>query len=177
MKFDSPAKANPTDQLKVIGRPTDRIEGKLKTTGAATYAYEHTDFALTPAYGFVVGAGIAKGRIARMDVAAAKAAAGVLAVVTAENAGPLSTGEFYVDKALAGPNIDHYHQAIALVVAETLEQARAAASLVRVDYVRSKGGFDLAASGDMATPPSPVRIARRPRPASAISRAPMRAHR
>ena len=44
---------------------------------------------------------------------------------------------------LGGPEIQHYHQAIAIVIAETFEQARAAAALVRVDYARGKGRFDL----------------------------------
>ena len=43
MKFDTPATTNPIDQLKVIGKPTDRIEGPLKTTGTAPYAYERHD--------------------------------------------------------------------------------------------------------------------------------------
>jgi xanthine dehydrogenase YagR molybdenum-binding subunit len=42
MKFDTPATTNPIDQLKVIGKPTDRIDGPLKTTGTAPYAYERT---------------------------------------------------------------------------------------------------------------------------------------
>ena len=37
MKFDQPATQNPIDQLKVVGRPTDRIDGKFKTTGTAPY--------------------------------------------------------------------------------------------------------------------------------------------
>ena len=40
MKFDTPATTNPIDQLKIIGKPTDRIDGPLKTTGTARYAYE-----------------------------------------------------------------------------------------------------------------------------------------
>jgi xanthine dehydrogenase YagR molybdenum-binding subunit len=143
MKFDTPAGTNPIDQLKVIGKPTDRIDGKFKTTGTAQYAYERHDVAPNAAYGYVVGAGIAKGRIASMDLAAAKAAPGVIAIVTADNAGPLAKGDFNTAKLLGGPAIDHYHQAIALVVAETFEQARAAASLVRIDYARTKGRFDL----------------------------------
>ena len=43
MKFDTPAGANPIDQLKVVGQPTDRIDGPLKTTGTAPYAYERHD--------------------------------------------------------------------------------------------------------------------------------------
>ena len=45
MKFDTPATTNPIDQLKVVGKPTDRIEGRLKTTGTAPYAYERHDVA------------------------------------------------------------------------------------------------------------------------------------
>ena len=80
------------------------------------------------AYGYVVGSAIAKGRIASIDLAAAKAAPGVLAIVTAENAGKLGKGQYNTAKLLGGPEIEHYHQAIALVVAETFEQARAAAA-------------------------------------------------
>src|SRR5260221_1655287 len=87
MKFDTPATTNPIDQLKVIGRPTDRIDGPLKTTGTAPYAYERYDVVPNQAYGYVVGAAIGKGRIASIDLAEAKAAPGVLAIVTAENAG------------------------------------------------------------------------------------------
>ena len=41
MKFDTPATTNPIDQMKVVGKATTRIEGPLKTTGSAPYAYEH----------------------------------------------------------------------------------------------------------------------------------------
>ncbi|RZL55241.1 MAG: xanthine dehydrogenase family protein molybdopterin-binding subunit [Sphingomonas sp.] len=143
MKFDQPAGQNPIDQLKVIGKPTDRIDGKFKTTGTAPYAYERHDVVPDAAYGYVVGAGIAKGRIASMDLAAAKAAPGVLTIVTADSAGALGKGDMNTAKLLGGPAVDHYHQAIALVVAETFEQARAAASLIRVDYARGQGRFDL----------------------------------
>ena len=153
MKFDTPAGQNPIDQLKVIGKATDRIDGPLKTTGTAPYAYERHDAVSNPAYGYIVGAAIAKGRIRSMDVGAARAAPGVLAVVSAENAGKLGKGNFNTAKLLGGPEIDHYHQAVALVVAETFEQARSAAQLVHVDYVRTTGAYDLAAVKDGATPP------------------------
>ncbi|MDR6539002.1 aldehyde oxidoreductase molybdenum-binding subunit PaoC [Variovorax soli] len=155
MKFDTPATTNPIDQLKVIGKPTDRIDGPLKTTGSAHYAYERNAEAPHAAYGYVIGAGIAKGRIASMDLNAARAAPGVLAIVTARNAGKLGKGDFNTAKLLGGPDIDHYHQAVALVVANTFEQARAAAQLVRIEYVRSAGRFDLAAEKDAAQPPKP----------------------
>jgi xanthine dehydrogenase YagR molybdenum-binding subunit len=151
MLFDKPAAANPIDQLKVVGKPTDRIDGPLKVTGTAPYAYERHDVVSNPAYGYIVGSAIAKGRVASIDLTEAKRAAGVLAIVTAENAGKLGKGDFNTAKLIGGPQIDHYHQAIAVVVAETFEQARAAAQLVRLDYVQSEGRFDLAAEKDSAT--------------------------
>lgn len=150
MKFDTPATTNPIDQLKVIGKPTDRIDGPLKTTGTAPYAYERHDAAPDAAYGYVVGAGIAKGRIASMDLRAARTAPGVLAIVTAENAGKLTKGSFNTARLLGGPEIEHYHQAVALVVANTFEQARAAAQLVRITYESTPGKFNLASEKDGA---------------------------
>jgi xanthine dehydrogenase YagR molybdenum-binding subunit len=153
MKFDTPATTNPIDQLKVVGQPVDRIDGPYKTTGTAPYAYDRHDVVPHQAYGYVVGSAIAKGRIASIDLAAAKAAPGVLAIVTADNAGKLGKGQYNTAKLLGGPEIEHYHQAVALVVAETLEQARAAAQLVRVEYARAEGRFDLAAARGGATAP------------------------
>jgi len=146
MKFEKPADINPIDRLNVVGRPLDRIDGPLKTTGRAPYAYERHDVVTDPAYGYVVGAGIAKGQITRMDIAAAQQAPGVLAVVTAENAGPLGKGQHNTAKLLGGPEIQHYHQAVALVVAETFEQARAAAELIKMEYRVESGNFDLHAA-------------------------------
>jgi xanthine dehydrogenase YagR molybdenum-binding subunit len=155
MLFDTPAETNPIDQLKIIGHATDRIDGPLKTTGTATYAYEHHEAVPNAVYGYVVGASIAKGRIASMELTEAKAAPGVLAIVTAENAGKLDKGDFNTAKLLGGPDIEHYHQAVALVVAETFEQARAAAQLVKVEYKSAKGAFDLSAEKDTALKPGP----------------------
>jgi len=153
MKFDTPATTNPIDQLKVIGKPTDRIDGPMKTTGTAPYAYDRHDVVPNQAYGYVVGSAIAKGRIGSIDLMAAKAAPGVIAIVTAQNAGKLGKGTYNIAKLLGGPEIEHYHQAIALVVAKSFEQARAAAQLVRVDYERAKGVFDLKAAKDGAAKP------------------------
>lgn len=145
MKFDTPAGNNPIDRQRVVGQPHVRIEGPLKTSGKAVYSYEQNEAAPDAAYGCVVGSAIAKGRIASMDIAAAETAPGVLAVVTAANSTPVKASGFYKTKPLAGPEIQHYHQAIALVVAGTFEQARAASALIRVQYERAKGTFDLAA--------------------------------
>ena len=152
MKFDTPATTNPIDQLKFVGKAFSRIDGPLKTTGMAPYAYERHDVVSNPAYGYVVGSAIAKGRLAGIDLDKASAAPGVLAIVTADNAGKLDKGKLNTAKLLGGPEIQHYHQAIAVVVAETFEQARAAAQLLRVDYVREQGAFDLASLLDNAKP-------------------------
>ncbi|MFD1033678.1 aldehyde oxidoreductase molybdenum-binding subunit PaoC [Sphingomonas hankookensis] len=143
MKFDSPAGTNPIDRKQAVGRALPRIDGPLKTTGLAPYAYEHHREVPNAAYGAIVGAGVAKGTIRSIDTSAARAAPGVLAIVTAQDAGKLGKGKMNTVKLLAGPSVDHYHQAVAVVVAETFEQARAAAALVRVDYARTKGRFDL----------------------------------
>src|ERR1700712_5746977 len=162
MKFENPATINPIDQLKIIGHPTNRIDGPLKTTGTARYAYERHDAVENPAYGYVLGAAIAKGRITAMDVSHARAAPGVLAIVTAANAGKLGKGDKNAADLLGGPEIEHYHQAIALVVAETFEQARDAASLIKVDYAATTGAFDLAAAKDGAPKPKAGGLAGEP---------------
>ena len=153
MKFDTPAGANPIDRMKVVGKAFDRTEGPLKVSGRAPYAYERHDAVPNAAVGYVIGAAIPKGRIRSFDLAAAKRAPGVLAIVTHETAGKLGLGKYNVAKLLGGPEIDHYHQAVAVVVADTFEQARAAANLVRIDYAQEKGVFDLKGSKSAAVKP------------------------
>jgi xanthine dehydrogenase YagR molybdenum-binding subunit len=157
MKFDTPAGTNPIDQQKVVGRATDRIDGPLKTSGTAPYAYEHHENLPGLVYGFVVGAAIPKGRIVATNLTQASASPGVLSIVTASSAGKLGKGIFNTAKLLGGPDVQHYHQAVALVIAQTFEQARAAASLVRIDYEATAGQFDLAAAAPGAglTLPNP----------------------
>ena len=143
MKFDTPAGTNPIDRMSVVGHAYDRIEGPLKTTGRAPYAYEHPRQVVDPLYGYIVGSAVAKGRIRSMDLRRARSAPGLRTVVTAESAGKLGKGKFNTVPLLGGPDVVHYHQAVALVVADTFEQARAAAALVRVDYNCEPGQFDL----------------------------------
>lgn len=143
MKFDRPATTNPIDNLKVVGRPIHRIDGALKVTGQATYAYEGHDPDLAYAYGYPLGAAIAKGRILSMDTEAAKSAPGVLAVVTTLDVGDREKGEYNTATLFGGSKVQHYHQAVALVIAETFEQARAAASLIKVEYEEEAGSYDL----------------------------------
>lgn len=148
MKFTEAAGPNPTDAMRILGRPTDRIEGPLKVTGRATYAAEFTVPDMV--YGVIVTTTIASGRIAAIDTADALAAPGVRAVVTHENAGPLALGDDHKLPMLAGPQVAQFGQAAALVVAESFEAARAAARLVRIDYAAEDGVFDLAHAKDAA---------------------------
>ena len=153
MKFTTPATTNTIDRLRHVGRPYDRIDGPLKVSGTAPYAYEHHKEVPNAAHGYVVGSAIAKGRVVSIDADAARRAPGVLAIVTADSAGKLGKGEKNVATLLGGPRIEHYHQAVALVVAETFEQARAASYLVKVEYAEEKGKFDLAANKSAARKP------------------------
>ena len=156
MKFDTPATTNPIDQLRVVGQPLDRIDGPAKTTGTAPYAYEWQGVTAAPAYAAVLGAGIACGTIDSLDTARAEQASGVLAVVTYRNAGELKKSGRNTAALLAGPNVQHYHQAVAVVVAKTFEQARAAAALIDVTYTSQPGRFDLHAEYEKGEAPDDV---------------------
>src|SRR3954462_11229036 len=152
MRFDTPVTTNPIDQLKVVGKPTDRIDGPLKTTGTAPYAYERHDVAPNQAYGYILGSAVAKGRIDAIDLTAAKAAPGVIAIVTTLDMPRLGRGRMNAAYLFGGREVQHYHQAVAIVVANTFEQARAAAQLIRVAYSGQPGKFDLAGERKNAPP-------------------------
>ncbi|MGV3456813.1 aldehyde oxidoreductase molybdenum-binding subunit PaoC [Sphingomonas sp.] len=152
MEFSAPAGTNLFDRAKIVGKATPRIDGPLKTTGTAPYAAERHDVAANQAYGFIVGSAIAKGRITSMDTSAARSAPGVLAVVAAPETKPVGKPQFNNAPLFGGNEISHYHQAIACVVAETFEQARAAAALIQTRYDRAEGAFDL----EKAAPGAPL---------------------
>ena len=143
MKFTKPAPKNPIDNQTVMGKPTPRIDGPLKTTGQATYAYEWKDVVENPAYGWIIGSSIANGRIKSMKLDAAKSAPGVIDILTYKNAGIKHKGDNSSAQQIAGPKVEHYHQAVAMVIAESFEEARAAAELVEISYTKSKGKYVL----------------------------------
>ena len=133
-----------------IGQPVSRVDGRQKVTGAATYAAEFDQPG--QAYGVIVRSTVANGRIASMDSTAAQRASGVLAVLTHRNASRLAyrphkglpdpaTGERL--HVLQDDRVNHQGQPIALVIAETLEQANHAATLVRVTYADEAGITDI----------------------------------
>ena len=143
MDFNQPTDDNLFDHARIIGKPHARIDGLLKVTGHAPYAYERHDVVANQLVGYPVGATIAKGKITHMDASAARAAPGVAAVVTTVEMEPLDRAESNIARLFGGDTVEHYHQAIAVVVADTLEQARGAASLIEVRYEEAPSTFDM----------------------------------
>src|SRR2546430_14385070 len=134
------------------GAPLNRIDGVQKVTGAATYAYEYPVEGVT--YVFPVQSTIAKGRVSSIDASAARALPGVIAVLSHENAPQLAPPRDGQDLAVFQSDAVAYRgQFVAAVVAETLETARHAASMVAVRYEEQPHDVVLAASrGDLFTP-------------------------
>jgi xanthine dehydrogenase YagR molybdenum-binding subunit len=143
-----------------IGTPASRIDGFAKVTGAAKYAAEFNVPGL--AYGSVVTSTIAKGRITRIERSAAMGVEGVIDVLTHENRPHMADNDqAYKDdvapdgspfRPLYDNRIMFSGQPIALVVAETSEIARFAASLVRVEYEKEAHVTDVYHQRDAATP-------------------------
>jgi xanthine dehydrogenase YagR molybdenum-binding subunit len=145
MEMDRPIGVNALDvgAQGVVGKPLDRIDGRLKVTGQARYAYE-VQQGPAVAYGYVVEASIGKGRITFIDTDAAERASGVVLVLTHRNAPEQGAGNHHeAHPVLTSPEVSYYGQPVAFVVAETFEQARAAAYLVHVTYDRSPGNYTL----------------------------------
>jgi xanthine dehydrogenase YagR molybdenum-binding subunit len=111
---------------------TPRVEGPDKVTGAARYAAEHHVDGLC--HGWIHGARIAKGRVLAVDVDAAMATPGVLAVFWHGNAPQLSKSFDPMTDVLQSDEVAFRGQVDALVVAETPEIAREVAMTLRVDY-------------------------------------------
>jgi len=159
MATDAPTntttKPDAAARTQFIGQPIDRIDGPLKVTGRATYAYEYSEGGKA-AYGAMLGAAITKGRIAAIDTAEAERMPGVLLVMTHRNVSPQAefgppvtptVPEVFTRArpVLANDRIRYYDEPVALVVAETLEAARAAADLIKIRYEREAAPFDLRA--------------------------------
>ncbi|MCO6419495.1 xanthine dehydrogenase family protein molybdopterin-binding subunit [Siccirubricoccus sp. KC 17139] len=133
--------------MRIIGHPQPRIEGRLKVTGAAHYAADHHLPGML--YAVPVGATIAKGTIAAIDARVAEQMPGVRAVLRRGSFPALAAakpdfasvadleGTVYVDERrppFDDDTVRYYGQYVALAVADTLEQAKAAADAVRVTY-------------------------------------------
>jgi xanthine dehydrogenase YagR molybdenum-binding subunit len=127
----------------IIGGEITRIDGPFKVSGTATYS---SDINLPGTlYAVPVCATIAKGRITRLDTAAAAGMPGVRAVYTRENIGKFYRVSFATDihidekrPPFEDDNIYYYGQYIGVVVADTFEQATAASRVVKVAYESSR---------------------------------------
>ena len=155
----------------ILGPAPSRVDGGLKVTGAAKYSVEFD----VPkcAYGWTVESSIAKGKILSVDTKAAQTVPGVLAVVTHLNAPKPMEPAAKKDRGqthgirneervpFSDDQIYYAGQYVALVVAKTIEQARYAASLVKVSYAPEEPALTMEAS-DKATKPKesfgPVQI-------------------
>jgi xanthine dehydrogenase YagR molybdenum-binding subunit len=128
----------------LIGKPLDRVDGRLKVTGRAPYAYEHN--VPNVAYAVMLMSTIAKGRITSIDTRVAERSPGVLLVMTHLNAPKLpqlmnqnkgpeaGRSPSRVVQGLQDDLVRYANQPIGVVVAETFEDARQAASLVKIRY-------------------------------------------
>ena len=122
--------------LPLVGAPQTRVDGRQKVLGAARYAADWRPDRLV--YAYQVLSTIAEGRIVSMDVANAQRQAGVLAILTHENAPRVNANASSANdrtlRVLQDDGIRYDRQPVALVVADTFARAKYAASLVRIRY-------------------------------------------
>ena len=129
----------------------NRVEGRDKVTGRATYAYEYP--AGEAAYVYPVQAAIARGRIRAIDAREALAMPGVLAVLSSDDPPELQADADAELALLQNRAVAYYGQIVAAVVADSLEIARAAAETVRVEYEAEPPHVQLRADDpDLYTP-------------------------
>jgi xanthine dehydrogenase YagR molybdenum-binding subunit len=166
-----------TTATSIIGKPTPRIDGPLKTTGAAQYASDFHFEGLVHAV--PVTAQIASGRIIRLDTATAETMPGVLLVLDHGNIGLLyrtvpgddNATNSEVRSAFEDEIVRHWGQYVAVVVAQTPEQATAAAAAVKVEYEAQPASID-ASLGEYAGKPKSV--SKRGDPDAAFAAAPVK---
>jgi xanthine dehydrogenase YagR molybdenum-binding subunit len=140
MSLETPAPLTPYPRHgSNSGQPISRRDGELKVTGQATYAADNHPPGLL--YAVTAVSSIARGRVAALDVAAAKAHPGVVEVITPANRPPLShdpdvkLGMFgFRIEVLQDDKVRYANQPIALVLAESLEAAIEGAALLRPRY-------------------------------------------
>jgi xanthine dehydrogenase YagR molybdenum-binding subunit len=143
-----------------MGQGLDRVDGKLKVTGQARYAGEYPETGLL--YGSVVSSTIARGRVTHIDVTEALQVPGVVMILDHKNRPKLASyDEDYEDadsadgspfRPLYNDRVLYSGQPLALVVAETLELARHAGSLVRIEYLAEPHQTDLLAQQEHSHP-------------------------
>jgi len=145
--------------MTVVGQGIDRVDGKLKVCGRAPYAAEFPRPGLVHAV--MVTSTVPSGRIVRMDVAAATALPGVLAILTPMNAPRLPQhGNAAVNppagrvlSVLQDDVVSYNLQPVAVAIADTVERAAQAARLVRVVYAPADARLDFQAAKAQAFAP------------------------
>ncbi len=152
MQMNTPAPRNAIDDNRqgLIGKPLDRVEGRLKVMGKAPYAHEVEEGG-EAVYGYIVQATIAKGSLADIDTAAAERAPGVLMVLTHKNMpkqaawGPVDAPDRYARSIpqLDSNRIEYYGKPVAFVVAHSFEQARSAARLIKMRFDAAAGEYEM----------------------------------
>ena len=134
------APTTPTTPRGSVGTERRRVDGPLKVTGTAPYAYEHE--VENPCYLWPVLSTIARGRIARIETGAAEAVPGVLRVLTHADAPRLRIRTDPNLWVLQNPDVHYRGQIVAGVIAETPQAAREAAALVDVRYISEPADLD-----------------------------------
>ena len=170
---------------RYIGKEMSRVEGVAKVTGKAKYAAEFQ--VPNVAYGFLVTSSIGKGTVNSIDTAEASRAIGVIRILTHENYPKLEPSAFCgLDPAtsaerilspfpaLQSNKILFNMQPIALVLAETFEQARYAARLVKATYHDEKPMTRVEDALDKAFDPPGSALKPRGNPAEAFEAAPVK---
>lgn len=145
---------------KPVGQPVDRVDGHLKVTGQARYAGEFPEEGLL--HGSVVSSRIARGRIISIDATKALALPGVVAVIDHSNRPKIASyDKDYEDadsaegspfRPLYNDRVLYSGQPLALVVADNLELARYAGSLITIEYETESHQTDLLSLQDEAHP-------------------------
>ncbi|AGJ53086.1 periplasmic aromatic aldehyde oxidoreductase molybdenum binding subunit YagR [Streptomyces sp. PAMC 26508] len=133
-----------SDSTRVLGAPVVRREGRDKVTGTARYAAEHTSADCL--YGWIVPATVPTGRVTAIRTADALAVPGVHTVLTHDNAPRLKEPDDPILAVLQDDRVPHRGWPVALVLAESLEAARAGASAVHAEYTTT--GHDVVLTGD-----------------------------
>jgi xanthine dehydrogenase YagR molybdenum-binding subunit len=132
-----------TTFTEAVGAAMTRVEGREKVTGAAQYAFEHDLEGM--AYAWIVQATIAKGAVRSVDVEAALAVPGAIAVLWHANAPRVANDDDRELAVLQTAEVAYRGQVVAVAVADTIEAAREAADAVRVDYDAQPHDVELSA--------------------------------
>jgi xanthine dehydrogenase YagR molybdenum-binding subunit len=134
-----------------IGKPIDRVEAKAKVTGRARYAADYHPKGM--AYGAVITSTIAKGRIHTIDENPARRSPGVILVLSHLNAPPIANNTTPDFKPFLDGQVRFAGQPVAMVIAETIEQAEYAASLVHIQFEQEEHQTDFSTALSLAIQP------------------------